>query len=391
METGILTAGKKNNVSKVKEDRFFDYTLLFIIVFMVLFGLVMVYSVSSYKGFTDYNDSLYFVKRQTFYAFAGLVAMAAVAFFVAKVDLIINILNSKVAYAFYIAAVVMQGLVLFGGSSANGSIRWLSIGGLTLQPSEISKILMILFTSYVVSNMGRQLNKWYKILWLFVLCLPVIYMVARENLTTGIIIAAIVFAIVFVAGRKFITYVPIIMLGVAGVAFMIVGTGYRSERVDAWMQVATHEKAYQIRQALYAIGSGGAFGKGLGNGIQKEFIPEAHTDMIFSCITEELGIIGAIGIIILFALLLWRCIVIANNAPDLYSQLVVVGVMTHISVQAIINIAVATNTMPNTGVTLPFISYGGTSIFFLLVEVGLVLGISRRIRLTQSDEKGVGQ
>ncbi|MBQ9827581.1 MAG: cell division protein FtsW [Lachnospiraceae bacterium] len=385
MKTGFLTLNSKLNREKAaKEERFFDYTLLFIVIFLVLFGLVMMYSVSSYKGFTDYGDSLYYFKRQIISAGLGFVLM------IVMICMPEYVINSRLALIAYGAAVMLQAIVIMRGSSANGSVRWLYIFGFRFQPSELAKIIVILAASYVVSRMGRQLNKWYKILILFLAAAPLLLLVAIENLTSAVILAVILFAIVFVAGRRYLTTVPIILIGLAGIAYMINGAAYRGSRIQAWLNVETSSSAYQIRQALYAIGSGGVFGKGLGQGIQKEFIPEAHTDMIFSCICEELGIIGAVGIIILFILLMWRCIVIANNAPDLFSQLVVVGVMTHIGAQTVINIAVATNTMPNTGVTLPFISYGGTSLMVLLAEMGLVLGVSRRIKLSRSDEEGSG-
>ena len=162
---------------------------------------------------------------------------------------------------------------------------------------------------------------------------------------------------------------------------------YRADRIVAWLNVETDSNAYQTRQALYAIGSGGLFGKGLGQSIQKlDYLPEAHNDMIFSIICEELGLFGGIAVILLFVLLLWRCMVIANNAPDLFGALLVVGVMAQIGIQVLINIAVSTNSMPNTGVPLPFISYGGTSITFLLCEIGLVLAVSKKIKFKQSPE-----
>lgn len=166
---------------------------------------------------------------------------------------------------------------------------------------------------------------------------------------------------------------------------MIIGLmmfSYRMGRIVAWLNVETDDSAYQIRQSLYAIGSGGIFGKGLGQSIQKlDYLPEAHNDMIFGIICEELGLFGAVAVILLFVILLWRCMIIANNAPDLFGALLVVGVMAQIGIQTFINIGVATNFIPNTGITLPFISYGGTSVAILLCEVGLVLGVSRQIKL----------
>ena len=158
---------------------------------------------------------------------------------------------------------------------------------------------------------------------------------------------------------------------------------YRLERIEVWLNPEKYadEGGFQVLQSLYSLGSGGLFGKGLGKGIQKlGYVPEAQNDMIFTVICEELGVVGGIAVILMFIFMIWRFMIISNNAPDLYGSLLVVGVMAHISVQTIMNIAVVTNTMPNTGVTLPFMSYGGSSIMCLLVEIGIVLSVSRRIR-----------
>jgi len=160
--------------------------------------------------------------------------------------------------------------------------------------------------------------------------------------------------------------------------------GFRSERILAWLDPESYAqgKGFQTLQALYAIGSGGVWGKGLGQSMQKlSFIPEAQNDMIFSIICEELGLFGAIAIILMFIMLLWRMMIVANNARDLFGAMLVVGVMGHIAIQAVLNIAVVTATIPNTGISLPFISYGGSSVLFLLIEIGLVLSVARGIQL----------
>jgi cell division protein FtsW len=170
---------------------------------------------------------------------------------------------------------------------------------------------------------------------------------------------------------------------VFAVAFVMLA-GYRSTRIEAWLhpETAGTDAVFQTMMGLYAIGSGGLFGKGLGESLQKlGNVPESQNDMIFTIICEELGLFGAICLILLFILLIWRMMVIANNARDLYGSLLVIGVMSHIAIQVILNIAVVTNSLPNTGVILPFISYGGTSIIFLMAEIGLVLSVSRGIRL----------
>ena len=204
-------------------------------------------------------------------------------------------------------------------------------------------------------------------------------------MSSALIIVGIAFVMLFIASPKYSHY---IILGVAGVTVILVylftGSGFRSERVAAWLDPESYAqgKGYQTLQSLYAIGSGGLTGKGLGQSVQKlGYVPEAQNDMVFSIICEELGLFGGIAVILLFLLMIWRFMIIANNAEDLYGSMIVIGVMAHISIQVILNIAVVTNVIPNTGITLPFISYGGTSVVLLLAEMGLVLSVSKRIKL----------
>ena len=188
--------------------------------------------------------------------------------------------------------------------------------------------------------------------------------------------------LIFVASPKYAQFVGMAIAVFAFGAVFIVLASYRAERIKIWLHPENYDKGYQTMQGLYAIGSGGLFGKGLGASMQKlGFVPEAQNDMVFSIICEELGLFGAICLILLFILMLWRFMVIANNAKDLYGALLVVGIMAHIAIQVILNIAVVTNSIPNTGITLPFISYGGTSASFLLAEMGLALSVSRGIQL----------
>ena len=207
--------------------------------------------------------------------------------------------------------------------------------------------------------------------------LPIVALVGASNLSTAIIILGIAVVLIFVASPK---YSQFIWMGAAGIAFMAVFLAmesYRLERLAIWRNPEQYEKGYQTLQGLYAIGSGGLFGRGLGNSVQKlGFLPEAQNDMIFSIICEELGLVGAGIIILLFFLLIWRFFVIATKAPDLLGALIASGAMAHMMIQVILNIAVVTNSIPNTGITLPFISYGGTSVVFLLLEMGLVLSVS---------------
>ena len=375
MERQMAVVKEKKNKTRLKTEKYFDYSLLFIVIFLVCFGLVMIYSTSAYNSQISNNgDSFYYLKRQGMLASVGLVGMLII---------------SRIPYHFWKrftlpAYVVMNGMllvVLLYGAASHGQKRWIEIAGIRFQPSELAKAVLIIFLAHVASRSVKRLKNWRGVVKCFALALPMILLVTVSNLSTGIILLGISFIIIFVASSQYKIFGGVVGAGVAVMLIFLKVAAYRMNRIEAWLNVETSEYGYQTRQALYAIGSGGVFGKGLGRSVQKlSYVPEAHNDMIFSIICEELGLFGAIAIILLFLLLLWRCMIIANNAPDLYGALMVVGVMAQIGLQVIINIGVVTNTLPNTGVPLPFISYGGTSVAIILCEVGLVLSVSRSIR-----------
>lgn len=363
------------NIKKEKTRGFYDYSLLFVILFLVAFGLVMVYSTSSYTAELKYEDSLYFLKRQTVFAVAGSLAMLVIA----RIDYHYFKLFTKVAMYMIIVLLVV---VLFVGNESHGATRWIRLGPIQFQPSEFAKIIIILYTAHMATIHAAKIGRWKVMAKVAALQLIAIALIASENLSTAIICSAITLMIIFVTSPKIKQFV---LLGLAVVALMVIfllTAAYRLERIKVWQHPEQYEKGYQTLQALYAIGSGGIFGKGLGQSIQKlGFIPESHNDMIFSVICEELGLFGAACVIALFVLLIWKCTRIALSAPDLFGALLVVGVLTHIAVQVGVNIAVVTNTIPPTGVPLPFISYGGTALMCLLAEMGLVLSVARQIRI----------
>ncbi|MBD5509711.1 MAG: cell division protein FtsW [Lachnospiraceae bacterium] len=373
-----------------QSEYFFDYSLLFIVLFLLGFGLVMLYSTSSYEAAQDYGSSTFYLEKQLKATILGLAAMMVVA---------------NIPYHFwakfyglgYVVSVVLLGLIIPFGHESGGAKRWFRIGGLSIQPSEIAKLCMILFLAVMICKMGRSIRSWKGFIAVMLMPLPVVVMVWKitSNLSSAIIIMGIAVLMVFVASPDYKKFILMGVVGAAGVAlvvFLIVnaasadGLNYRGERVLAWLDPEAYvsDTGYQTLQALYAIGSGGIWGKGLGQSMQKlGFIPEAQNDMIFSIICEELGLFGAVAIILMFVMLIWRLMVIANNAPDLFGALLVVGVMGHMAIQVILNIAVVTNTIPNTGISLPFISYGGTAVLFQLAEIGLVLNVAKRIQLKE--------
>ncbi|MBQ7839098.1 MAG: cell division protein FtsW [Lachnospiraceae bacterium] len=371
-----------------KNEYYFDYSLLFIILFLVGFGLVMIYSASAYDASVQMDDETYFLVHQGGAAALGLVAMFVVSW-------IPYHFWERFAVLGYIVSVILIFLVLTPlGIEANGARRWLNLG-ISVQPAEIAKLAMILFLASVINKMGRKV-KTAKGFWaILVMAAPICLLVWKitDNMSSAIIIAGIAVLMLFVASPDYKRFIVLGSIGVAGAAALVFliaqsstteGLGFRGERILAWLDPEAYAsgKGFQTLQALYAIGSGGIFGKGLGQSMQKlGYLPEQQNDMIFSIICEELGLFGGIAVILIFVLLIWRFMVIANNAPDLFGALLVVGVMGHIAIQVILNIAVVTNTIPNTGISLPFISYGGTSVMFLLIEMGLVMSVARGIRL----------
>lgn len=376
---------------RAKKEFFYDYTLLFIVLFLVCFGLIMLYSVSSYEANLKFNDPAYYLKKQIFATAIGLVVMV-----------VANLIDyhrwEKYAVLGYLISIVMIFLVMSPiGREYNGAKRWIYFGPISVQPAEVAKIALILLVTVLICKMGRGISTMKGFLLIMgVAAVPtLLILVITSNLSSAIIVMGIAVLMCFVADPKykkfFLAAIAVLAVAAIAVAWIVSTTAgeegsgnYRFDRVLAWLSPEdfADDEGFQTLQALYAIGSGGIWGKGLGQSMQKlGFLPEAQNDMVFSIICEELGLFGAFCVILLFIMLIWRFMFIANNAPDLFGALLVVGVMSHFSIQVILNIAVVTNSIPNTGITLPFISYGGTSIVFLLAEVGLVLNVASQIQI----------
>jgi cell division protein FtsW len=304
----------------------------------------------------------------------------------------------KFAPAIFVVSLILVLALIPFGKEVNGAKRWIRFGGIGIQPADVSKMAVIIMLSASISCAGSKIrNIWHIILMYVVIAVSEALLIKEvsNNMSSALIIAGIAFVMIFVAYPGYKVFVG---LAVAATALLSIGYTYlkstlstegvsgdfRMRRVLVWLQPENYAQGtgYQTVQALYAIGSGGLFGKGLGKSLQKlGFVPESQNDMIFSIICEELGLFGAVCIILVFALMLWRIVHIAQNAPDLFGTMLATGVFAHIAIQVILNIAVVTNTIPNTGVSLPFISYGGSSAVILLAEMGMVLNISSKIRL----------
>ncbi len=352
----------------------YDYTLLTALFLLMIMGLVILYSTSAYNGEVKFHDSFYYLKKQLFATLLGVAAM----FVMAGMDYHIW---RRFAILGYVAAIFLSVAVMLFGDEYNGSKRWLSLGPFSFQPSEFAKVAVILFLAYLVTKNVKTMGNMRTMVKIMVSILPIVGLVGASNLSTAIIILGIGVILIFVASPKYAQFIWMGLLGCGFMGIFLALESYRLERLEIWRNPEKFEKGYQTLQGLYAIGSGGLFGRGLGGSVQKlGFVPEAQNDMIFSIVCEELGLFGAGFILILFLILIWRFFVIATHAADLFGALIASGAMAHMMIQVILNIAVVTNTIPNTGITLPFISYGGTSVVFLLLEMGLVLSVSSLVK-----------
>lgn len=373
-----------------KNSGYFDYSMLAVVIILICFGLVMLYSASAYEAASDaaIGDDMFYFRRQ---AMNSLIALAA-ALIVSFIDYHAAVFFAPVVY---IIAMAAMGAVRFTplGRTVNGATRWLQIGSYSFQPSEIAKIAVILMIPLLIVKMGRGVREFRNVVLLFFVGLvPALgAYLFTDNLSTALIIMAICLVLIYLAHPRTGPFIiGTIALGAGAVGILTVirrtisnSSSFRMRRILAWLQPENNLSSggYQVMQALYAIGSGGFFGKGLGNSTQKlSTIPEAQNDMIFSIICEELGLFGAILVLLLFGYLLYRLYYIAKNAADVCGTLMVSGIFIHIALQVVLNICVNLNLIPTTGVTLPFVSYGGTSVIFTMIEIGLALNAAKSIQ-----------
>lgn len=372
--------------------KYFDYSLVAVIVFLICFGLVMLYSASAYSAEVNYSgDSMHYFKRQLFFCIVG----GAGAYVVSLCDYHRVAKHAKKIFFFSIFLMALVKTPL--GVEVNGATRWIALPfGQQLQPAEVTKIAVIVFVPVVICQMGKEIRTLAGVIRAIswgLLAAGCVYFLT-ENLSTAVIVLGITCMMVFIVHPKTAPFIALVVLGIIALVVgatilgsMIqagdLGDNFRLRRIIVWLDPEKHasDYGYQVVQGLYAIGSGGFFGKGLGNSTQKRLIPEVQNDMILSVICEELGVFGAIMVLVLFGLLLYRLMVIAQNAPDMYGALIASGIFSHIALQVFLNVAVVINLIPNTGITLPFISYGGTSLLFLMLEMGVALGISRKIKM----------
>jgi cell cycle protein len=378
---------------KKVRKKYYDYSLLLSIIILVTFGLIMIYSASSFSAQLEFKDSAYYIKRQGFFTILGFIAM----FVVSRIDYHRILKFDKAIYAL---SVILLIAVFVVGVERNGKKRWLKFGPVTIQPAEIAKLALILCMSVLIYELYKQIDTNKALFKLSYFVVPLVLLIIPNNMSSAIIVALIPLFMHFSVSKNILHYVLfVIFVGLVVWQALPIATflnkihlvqNYQLQRIIVWKNPEADPTAhgFQVLQGLYAIGSGGFFGRGMGAGMQKFLLPESQNDMIFSIICEELGLFGAVTIMLIFIFLLYRCMVIASLAKDLKGSMIVIGVMGHIAIQLLLNISVVTGLIPNTGIGLPFISYGGTSLLFLMIEMGLVFSVAKSITVDNKNKSG---
>ena len=363
-----------------------DLNLIAVIILLMAFGLIMLYSTTAYGQAMKGNSDLTVFGKQ------GIIALFSFALALGFSYVDYHIFFKLGATAYIVAILFIATVITPLGQNWNGATRWIMIGPVSVQPAEFAKVAVIVFIPAVIIKMGKRFRGFKATM--VPLCLGLVLSaetyLLTSNMSTAIIIFGITAVIVFVAHPKTWPFIILVLILFALALLMVyiaknsdlADSRFRFKRVLVWLnpELYSREEGYQILQALYALGSGGLFGKGLGNSTQKlGYVPEAGNDMIFSIVCEELGIFGGVIVLVLFGYLLYRLFYIAQNAKDLYGSLIATGIFAHFMLQVILNISVVLNIIPTTGITLPFISSGGTSVVFLMMEISLALMVSRQI------------
>ena len=366
-------------------QRNFDRLFLAIVIALATYGTIMVFSAGYAYADFRYGDGLYFVKRQAAWLVIGVLSMLAVA----KID--VGLLEKHTSKA-YLGTLLLLGLTLAIGFVGNGAQRWIAIGPITIQPSEIAKLTMtMMLAKYFSSSISHTSPKDKKGVFIkgtlipcMIIALPVLLVMLQHHLSCIIILGVIGLIMIVVSGADLRYIGAFCLIGLAGVSYIAFFTNYTKDRITVWLDPESYKLTggWQTLQGLMAIGSGGIFGKGLGRGELKYcYVSEPANDMIFAVLCEELGLVGAIVALFLFALLIYRGFTMAFKTEDTYARLLTIGICVKIAVQVLLNVAVVTNTIPNTGISLPFFSYGGSSLIMIFAEMGIILSVSRNSRI----------
>ena len=366
-----------------RDDKFF----LISVILLAVYGTVMVFSAGYAYADFRYGDALYFVKRQSVWLGVGI----AVMLLVSRLD--IDIIKRHTEKA-YIITLILLILTLLIGFVGNGAQRWISIGPITIQPSEIAKLTMtMMLAKYFSKNADATVAKDRKSILIkgtlipcVIIAAPILLVMLQHHLSCIIILGIIGLLMIVVSGADLRYIGGFCLVGLLGISYIAFFTEYTKDRITVWLDPESYKLTggWQTLQGLMAIGSGGIFGKGLGKGELKYcYVSEPANDMIFAVLCEELGLIGAIIALLLFGILIWRGAVIALRNNDVYAKLLAIGICIKIAVQVLLNIAVVTNTIPNTGISLPFFSYGGSSLIMIFAEMGIILSVSRKSKINK--------
>lgn len=379
MENRRKRVPKKGGLSGIIQKGKMDIGFFSLVIILLTVGLLMLFSSSYAYALAYFGDSYHFIKKQLIFAIAGFVIMMVVS----KID---YHYYRKIGWVGYIVSAILLLALLVLPPMVEGATqkRWMVIGPINFQPSELGKIAVIILFSHLISTNYKMMKDFkFSVVFLgFLLALICGLVVLETHLSATILIFCIGVCLMIVGGLKGRYIGGGAALGAGGVALMITTgiVGYGSDRFKYWLDpwADAKGKGYQTIQSLLAIGSGGLLGRGFGLSRQKYlWVPEPHNDFIFSIVCEELGLVGAMVIILLFCALVWRGFMIAMRAKDKFGTLLAVGFTFQVGLQAILNILVVTNTIPNTGISLPFFSYGGTALILLMAQMGIVLSISR--------------
>ena len=368
----------------------FDMQFFILLMIILIIGLATLYSASHVYALNYEGDSFFYIRKQAGFAIAGLVAMLGIS----MVDY--HLLH-RWAWILWLVSMGLLGAALFMPSET-GIHRWVQIGPVSFQPSEIAKFALVLLFAHLISLNYKRMKKFTVGFLPLLLILGVTcgLVVIEPHLSGTLLIAILGFSMMYIGGVRLWQVLLVIGLGFALVVLMVVVLGYEQDRIAVWLHpmesfnnqiafsdgVSGRDHAWQTVQSLYAIGSGGLLGQGPGNSRQKHlFLPEPQNDFVFSVFCEEMGLIGAVLVLVLFALLMWRGFKIAMKAPDKFGCMLALGLTLQIGIQVAINVAVVSNLLPNTGISLPFFSYGGTSILMLMAQMGVVLSVSRQSKM----------
>ena len=365
-----------------------DLIFALIVLLLAAYGTAMVFSAGFYYAQARYGDEYYFIKRQGIWLLIGFGAMIVAS----TIDVTIYRKATPIVYA---CTLVLLVTVLIFGFVGNGAQRWISIGPITIQPSEIAKIALILaLARYFEDNAERALDlKSKRVMFIYgtlfpilIMLIPIVLVMLQKHLSCIIILGTIGLLMIVTSGDGLGFIYGFMAAGVSGVAALALFTDYTKERITVWLNPEAHKLTggWQTLQGLMSIGSGGLFGIGYGKSLLKHlYVSEPANDMIFAILCEELGLIGGLSVLILFALLIFRGFNIAMRIEGIFSRMLVLGILIKMAIQVLLNVAVVTNSIPNTGISLPFFSYGGSSLIMLFFEMGIVLSISREARITK--------